>query len=610
MVASQVLLAVILLLAFALMLTNRVRPDVVALCVALALGLTGVIDLGDVFSGFSRSAVITILGIFILTQGLYRTGVTQVIGKLLSRLSDGRSKSPERTGREGRMVLFVMLAGATLSLVMNNIAAAAMLLPATVDAVRRSRIAPSKVMMPLAFATALGGMATLFTTANIVVSAALRDQGVPGYGVLDFAPVGLPLVVVGVLFMLLIGRRLLPRIDPAQQLLDNGPPRDKLSETYQLRERLNEVRVPPESALAGKTIALSGIGERLGLNVLAIRRERHNLLAPRATEQIHPNDVLIVVGRSERVKQLEDAGCLVTTAVHTEDEFVSGDVSLVEVVPAPRSRAVSQTLRQLHFREKFGASVVALWHGGRSVRTDQAGLPLQYGDSMLVYGPNRAITLLQADPDYLVLRPADVNLERQPHPRALVALLIMIAALAIAASGILPVAVAVVLGAVAMVLTGCLSMDDAYRAVEWRAVFLIAGMLPVSIAMVKTGAANLLGQGLVTMLAGYGPLAVGAGLLLLTMLFSQVMSGQVTAVVLAPIAISAAGMVGSDPRAMAMFVALGSSLVFITPTAHPVNVFVMGPGGYSASDYPRVGVPLTLLLIVVILIVVPLFFRV
>ncbi|MCL5998790.1 MAG: SLC13 family permease [Chloroflexi bacterium] len=598
MIPSTITLAIILACAFGLMLTNRLRPDVIAICVALALGISGVITPNDVFSGFSRSAVITILGIFILTQGLYRTGVTRAIGIYLARVSGGG---------ERRMILLVMLAGATLSLVMNNIAAAAMLLPATVDAVKRAHIAPSKVMIPLAFATALGGMATLFTTSNIVVSATLRDQGFNGYGVLDFAPVGIPIVIAGISFMLLAGRRLLPNTDPARQIAAVAEIKEKLAESYQLRERLNEVRIPRESALLGRTIAQSRIGEKWGLSVLAILRGKRSILAPAASEVIEPNDVLLIVGRNERVQKLEQEGAIVEPEARLDGNLVSAEVSLVEVIPAPRSRAVGQSLRQLHFREKFGASVVALWHGGRSVRTDLADLPLQYGDSLLVHGPNEAIRLLQADPDFLVLR-AD-SAEPAIGRKAWLSAGIMAATLALATTGLLPVAETVVLGAMAMVLTGCLTMDEAYRAVEWRAVFLIAGMLPVSIAMVKTGTADLLGQGLVNALAGYGPLAVGAGLLLLTALLTQVMSGQVTAVVLAPIAISAAQIVGADPRAMAMFVAMGSSLVYITPTAHPVNVFVMGPGGYSASDYPRVGLPLTVLLFIVIMIVVPLVFR-
>lgn len=265
---------------------------------------------------------------------------------------------------------------------------------------------------------------------------------------------------------------------------------------------------------------------------------------------------------------------------------------------------MGQTLKQLHFRQRYGANVIALWHGGRSFRTDQADLPLQFGDSMLVHANQESITLLQSDPDYLVLR---VNrAEPLRKGRNGLALGIVAAAIFVSAIGLLPTPEAMMLGALAMVVTGCLSMDEAYRAVEWRAIFLIAGMIPLSIAMQQTGAANAIGNALVMGLSRFGPLAVAAGLLMVATLLTQVMSGQVAAVVMAPIAISAAQIIGADPRSMSMYVALGCSISFLLLTAHPVNVFVMGAGGYKPSDYPRVGALLTVIVIVVVLLITPL----
>jgi di/tricarboxylate transporter len=588
-------LLLILIIGFALMLTNRVRADVAALGIALALGLTGLITPQEVFSGFSRSAVITLIGLFILTHALDRTGITQLIGAALARLSGGG---------EVRMMLFVMLGGATLSLFMNNIAAAAMLLPATVDAVNRlstqTKIAPSKVMMPLAFATSLGGMATLLTTANIIVGNALRDAGLRGFGLLEFAPIGIPICLVGMAYMLLIGRRLLPNTSLAQQLVSSRSDQD-LATSYELSERLNQVRVPAFSEFVGRTLAQSGIGARYGLSVLALVRGDKPILAPKPSEKMCANDLLIIVGREERVRELNAHG-LVVEPYSLERDWTSSEVMLIEVIPAPRSRAVGQTLKQLQFREKFGASVLALWHGGRSVRTDVADLPLAFGDAMLVHASQQALSLLQNDPDFLVLRAQGappINTRK-----AKLAVLILAATLVVGAIEIIPIAQAMMLGALAMVLTQCLTMDEAYRAIEWRAVFVVAGMLPVSIAMTRTGAADAIGQGLVNTLAGFGPMALAAGLLAVTMLLTQVMGGQVTGVVLAPIAISAAQLTGANPRTLAMIVALGCSLTFLTITAHPVNVFVMGAGGYKPSDYPRVGLGLTAVVFTVILLLV------
>jgi di/tricarboxylate transporter len=589
-------LALILGIAFALILTNRLRADVGALCIALALGITGLITPQEVFSGFSHSAVITLISLFILTNALDHTGVTQLIGSALAKLSGGG---------ELRMIGFVMLGGAALSLFMNNIAAAAMLLPATVDAVSRAKIAPSKVMLPLAYATALGGMATLLTTANIIVSNALRDAGYAGFGLLDFAPIGIPITLIGMAYMLLIGRRLLPNTSLVQQLTNANLQPTNLVTAYELQARLNQVRVPAASAFAGITLAQSGIGTTYGLSVLALLRDGRSMLAPQPNEMIRANDVLILIGREERVRELRAQG-VVVEPYSLETDWTSDDVMLIEVIPAPRSQAVGQSLKQLQFREKFSANVLALWHSGRSVRTDLADLPLQFGDALLVHASRQALAALQSDPDFLVLRT-----EGAPpihKDKAKLALLILLVTLVLGAIEIIPIAQVMMLGALAMVLTKCLTMDEAYRAIEWRALFVVAGMLPVSIAMTKTGAAALIGQGLVNGLAGFGPLVLAAGLLAATVLLTQVMSGQVTGVVLAPIAISAAKLIGADPRAMAMVVALGCSLTFLIVTAHPVNVFVMGAGGYTPADYPRVGVGLTILLFAVILFITPLVF--
>lgn len=596
--SPALILGVVLIVAFGLMLSDRLRPDLVAVGVALALGLTGVIQPDDVFVGFSSSAVITIIAIFILAHGLQRTGVTRMFGRFLAQANRG--------GERG-MIALVMASGAFLSLFMNNIAAAAVLLPGTVDAVKRRKLMPSKIMMPMAFGTALGGMATLLTTANIVVSAALVVGGVRGYGLLDFAPVGIPVTVAGILYMLTLGRRLLPLRDPAEiesAGAGNGKSHTALTESYELFQRLNKVYIPPTSSLANRRIAETGIGKEYGMSVMAVLRNDQTFLAPSPNEYIRADDTLLVIGRRERAEQLRQFGAIVESDGRFEGELTSDDVSLVEVMLAPRSRAVGQTLRQLRFREKFGANVLAMWHGGRSVRTDLATLPLEFGDTLLVHGSREAISLLQSDPDFLVLRSPAVGEAPVRADRAAVAVAILVATLLISALDIVPIAMATMLGAVAMVLAGCLSMEEAYRAIEWRAVFLIVGMLPVSIAMQRTGVADAIGQGIVALFSAYGPVAVGAGLLVVTMALAQAMSGQVAAVVLAPLAISAAQSLGSDPRAMAMFVALGCSLTFITPNSHPVNVFVMGAGGYTAGDYPRVGAPLTLICIVLIVVLV------
>ena len=583
-------------IAVVLMATDLLRAELAAWFLVIALYLMGVITPQEAFTGLSNTAVITILAVFILTNGLRRTGVIRRVGQLLQKLAGDHTT---------RFLFLTMMSGASLSLFMNNIAAAAVLLPAIMDVARRRRISPAKLLMPLAFAANLGGHATLLATSNILVSSTLQHMGLVPYGLLDFAPVGLPMVAVGILYMLLVGRRMLPVSDPLEQLGRTQQLQKELTEAYALEERLSEVLIPAESPLAGQSLADSQIGARLGLSILAIcRNDQLVCMAPGPEQVLEVGDTLLVAGRPERVQKLNELGAKVLDVDMPENGQHIDQIVLSEVVLAPRSNAAGHTLKDLRFREKYNLGVVAIWRGGRPYRTDVGDMPLQFGDALLVQSSHERLAVLRSDPDFLVLAGSEVppRIEKGRLAGA-----IMVLTLITAATGLLPIAVAMMLGALAMIATGCLTMDEAYRAVEWRAIFLIAGMLPVGIALMRSGVAEWLGQLLVTGLSAWGPLALAGGMLVLTMLLSQVMSGQVTAVVLTPMAVAAAQQVGADPRAFAMAVAMGCGMVFMTPTAHPVNVFVMGPGGYKFRDFLRVGLPLTLLLCLTVLLVLPIF---
>jgi di/tricarboxylate transporter len=381
--------------------------------------------------------------------------------------------------------------------------------------------------------------------------------------------------------------------------------RQELTQTYALEEKLSEVLIPDRSPLVGQSLADSQIGARLGLSILAICRNHQPVcVAPGPEQVLEAGDTLLVTGLSERVQRLNNLGAEVLDTPDAIDGHHIDQMRLSEVVLPPRSDAAGRTLKELHFREKYSLSVVAIWRGGRPYRTDVGDMPLQFGDALLVQGSSEGFARLHTDPDFLAL--AEPEIPPRTH-KSWLAAAIMALALVATASGLLPIAVAMMLGALTMVVTGCLTIDEAYRAVEWRVIFLIAGMLPVGIALTRSGVAGWLGQLLVLGLAHWGPLALAAGMLVLTTLLSQVMSGQVTAVVLTPIAVAAAHQVDADPRAFAMAVAMGCGMVFATPTAHPLNVFVMGPGGYKFRDFLRVGLPLTLLLLLTVLIVLPVF---
>jgi di/tricarboxylate transporter len=588
--APTALVLAVLLGAAILFVTDLLRADLVALLVLVALGLSGVLTPQETLSGFSHSAVITILAIFILTEGLYKTGVTRTLGAWLVRLG-GRT--------EGQTLVVIMLAGALLSLFMNNIAAGSVLLPVTVGFARERKISPSKLMMPLAFGVLLGGMATLLTTVNLLANAALRDNNLVPFGLFDFLPVGVPVILVGTAYMYLFGRRWLPRRAPSDWERLTQASRGPLAGIYGLRERWMEAQVPPTSPLVGQTLSEAGLGRELGVNVIALLHDGESRLAPPPTEPLQAGTSLFLEAREEQMELLQKRGLRILAQPAWPESLSSETARLFEVVLSPRSTALGKSLRQIRFREKYGLNVIAIWREGKPRRVGIGELPLQQGDALLVLGPGRGEQLLQSEPDFIVL--TNVEEEGVRHSKALWAAGIMVATLALSGTGLLPIAEAMLAGALAMVLIGALTMDEAYQGIEWKAIFLIAGMLPAGLAMTKTGTAALLGNVIVSGLGGFSPVVVLAGLMVIGIVLTQVMSGQAAIVILAPIAISAALQVHGNPRTFALGVALATSMAFLTPLGHPVNVLVMGPGGYKFSDYVRVGGLLTILLLPLLL---------
>lgn len=376
-------------------------------------------------------------------------------------------------------------------------------------------------------------------------------------------------------------------------------------ETYNLEERLLLLGIPARSSLAGKSLAESKLADAFGLSVLGILRDGKTKLMPPPKERLQANDKLVVEGRVEDVAVLR-ALCnleIEASAPPALSELESEEVGLVEVVVSPHSNLDGQTLRQLNFREKFGLSVLAIWRGGRAFRSNLREMPLRYGDSLLVYGNRNRIRLLAGEREFLVLSP-----EIQPAPRSekgALATAIMGGVVLVVGLGWMPIVVAAIAGAALMVLSDCINMEEAYHAIQWQAIFLIAGMLPLGIAMQNSGAAQFLATGVISAAEPYGPLALMAGLFLLTMLSAQVMPSPVVAVLMIPIALNTASNMGFSPQSLAMLVALGASTIFMSPVSHPANVLVMGPGGYRFSDFARVGLPLTILMLALVLLVLP-----
>ena len=576
----------IIAVLLALIAFTRLRIDIIALLVLLMVALAQLVPPSDALSGFSSSVVITIIGLLVITRALEQTGVMQWIARQLQAY--GR-------GSEAKLIALVMAAGAAVSLFMNNVAAAAVLLPAVLQVSRESGVAASKLMIPLAFGVMVGGMATYFTTANILMSEVLIAQDIAGLGMLDFVPVGGMIVAAGLLYMLLFGRRLLPDRASLTQSFHQVDLRD----TYELAEQMWQVRVTPGSRLANQTVQESDINAELGLTVAAVWRGRETITIPKSNQMIYPADELLIVGREDRLEQLLAWG---NELIENDKHAVQGVLPIepIEIMIAPRSNAIGKTLSQMKLNRDAGLLAMALWRDGQSFHTDVRKMPLQVGDAILVVGQSSDIQNLSNNSNF-ILPAGEYSAQSIESGKAPYAVGITVMVLALAILQIVHLPIAMLAGAAAMVLTRCLRMEEFYAAVDWRTIFLVAGMLPLSLALTETGLADRVGAFLEMSLMNASPLLLFAVIALLTMLVVQVIGGQVTPLLVGPIAINAALQMDIDPRAMALAVAMACSLAFITPISHPVNILMMGPGGYKFSDFSKVGIGMTIVTLLTML---------
>lgn len=572
--ALGLLVAVVLVI-----LWGRVRLDVLGLSVPLALVILGLMPAREVFQGFANPAVLTLIFIFMITRGLERTGATDALTRWLIRWA---------RGSERRILAVVTVVTALLSLTMNTVAAAAVALSPTLTLSRRLRISPSRLLLPVAYAALLGGMATLLTTANLVVDAALRQAGYPGFRISSFLPVGAPAALVGLAFLALTAPRLLP------DRLTQGPSEEgdtfRPLETYHLTQGLHALRLRADSPLVGRSARRPHLARTLGLTPLG-RLEPHGFTPSFLLEEatLQPGDVLIVAGEPQP-DVLAGWGLEPVPRTDWVEQYLQR-APLLEVTLHPYGQAAGKTPRELALRERYGALVLAIWRQGKVLYHALYQEPLRPGDALLLQGPIEGLAELARDPDFLPLsRPP----RRAPRGQMFLALGWWAVVLALAVWTRFPLAWAALLGVVGMAVTGILPLEEGYRAVEWRAVFLIAGMLPLSQALLESGAVHALTHVLLPADRDV-PLPVLLGLLVLTAsLLAQVLSGQVSALVLVPWAIALAERHGLSPQLAGMAVAVGASLAFLLPTGHPANLLVLGPGGYTPRDYLRLGLPLTL----------------
>lgn len=580
-------LIALIILALVFFATEWVSPDVVAIGLALALTLTGLIKPAQAFAGFGSDTVIMIVGLLILTAALMRTGVVDLVGRKILRIT-GTS--------ETRLLVVVMLASAFLGAFMSNTASTAFFLPVVFGLARKAQVSPSCVLLPLAFSSILTSSVSLISTStNLVVSGIMTQQGLEPMGMFELAPVGIPIAIAGVLYMLTIGRKLTPR--------RSNP--DDLEAEFGLREYLTEVLILPGSKFVGKTLKETALGE-MDLQVVRVVRAKTQYVDAYPGMTIHANDVLLVRGVRDDILKIKDAsGFEIKSDVKLSDKSTEAeDVALIEVIVQPRSNLIGQSLKSYRFRERHHVHVVGLNRHGAAVTRKMSRVPLRMGDVLLVQGHKKDLSALDQDEDVRVLgevEPARPNISKAP-----IAIAIFVATLAIATFKVfgMNLATAVMLGAFLVFVTRCISPAEAYASIEWKAVFLIACMLSLGIAMEQTGTSRYLSEKIVTATARLGTFGLLGGFFLLTVLLTQPMSNQAAAIVVLPIAIETANQAGLNPRTFAMMVAVAASCSYLTPL-EPACLMVYGPGRYQFRDFLKVGGLLTLVIFGLALWLVP-----
>ncbi len=587
MTQDNILVLAILAVAVVLFVSERLRVDLIAMLVLITLSVTGLVTIEEAFSGFASPAVITVWSVYIVSGALFRSGVADTLANFMLRLAGENYL---------RLLFIIMLTIGVMSSFMNNIGAVAILLPAVVSVARKINVAPSKLLIPMAFTSLLGGKMTLIgTPPNILASSIMESYGgMEPFGFFDFTPMGAIVLGVGILYFMLIGNRLLP----------DRTPGGTVSDSYQIRDYISEVRVGEGSPLIGQTLPQSQLGQKFNLNVIQIQRCDEGLLVPLQDPVLMAGDLLLIQGSSQNILESSDALGLETIDDWKFEELSQESQALIEITLSPRSQMQGKTLKESDFRAHYGLTVLAIQHDGVSISTNLADIQLNLGDALLVQGPEERIAQLRRDKDFLILETPPMESKR--IKKAPLAVLILAGVLLAVSTRVLPVSTAMLIGAVLMILTRVLDMDEAYDAIEWKSVFLIAGMLPMGIAMQNSGTALFLAEKIVELVGNWGPVAVLMGIFLMTALTTEVMSNAAATVLVTPIAIDAARNLGVNPQTFVMAVVIAAATSFLMPIGHQANVLVFGPGGYKFGDYTKVGVWLNIIIFFVVLLFLPL----
>lgn len=602
----------VLAVTIILFMTNRIRADLVGVLALLFLVIFGVLDPNEALAGFSNSVVIMIAALFIVGAGIMRTGLAKIAGNLLLRWSGNSEK---------RLFILLLLIVAGVGAFMSNTGTVAIMLPIVISIAISIKADTSKFLIPLSFVASLSGLLTLIASPpNLIVSEMLVESGYTGLSFFQITPIGVIGIVVGIIYLFLVRNILLPKRNNNKLLNDNQLSIKELIENYRLEKTIHRIRVLEDSPMVEKSLSELKIPLKYQLCILKIdhRGEGKSLLPITYQEMagpksvIHANDILYIQGSKDKIEKfVRDYKLSTEIEQSKEKELVSSQMGIAEVLLTPNSSFINKTIANVHFREKFNLNVIGINRKGNYILQNMSSLPLRFGDALLVQGSWQDIELLANESKDVVVvgQPKEQASQVAASGKAPIAGGIMLLMILLMVFEVFPTVISVIIGAILMVITGCLrNMDDAYGQLNWESIVLIATMLPMATALEKTGGMVLITEGMIRVVGDYGPLGVLIGLYLITMIFGQFISNTATAALFAPIAMNVALNMGYSPYPFLIAVAVGASMSFITPVASPTNALVMTAGGYKFTDFVKIGVPMQIVMFIVMMAIIPVFF--
>jgi len=593
----------LLLVAIVLFAIGKPRMDAVALLMMTVLPLTGIIDVKDALAGFSDPSIVLIAALFVVGEGLARTGVAQRLGDWLL----SRAASSETT-----LIVLLMIVVAGVGAVMSSTAVVAIFIPIVLRIARNTGISPGRLMMPLSFAALHSGMLTLIATApNLVVNSELERHGHEGFHLFGITPFGLPLLAIGIVYML-FARRWIEKPAAAATATRFRPFLSTWIDKYGLADREHRLRVTAASPMIGKTLQELDLRGASGVNIVAIERSgrfANPVLSPRPNTRIEAGDVLFLDAAREVDMEALRARLVLETLPLSGAYFSdqSQEIGMVEVMIPPESKFIGKTIVEARIRTQYGLHAVGLRRGQESLGKDLLGTKLRLGDTLLLAGRWRQIRRMQSQGDELIVLDLPAEYDdvipapgRAPH--ALLALGVMIVLML---TGVVTNVQAALIACLLLGLTGCIDMDSAYRSIHWQSIVLIVGMLPFALALQRTGGVEIASNALLGMVGEAGPRTILAALFAITVAMGLFMSNTATAVLMAPVALGVAESMGASPYPFAMTVAIASSCAFLTPVSSPVNTLVVGPGNYRFVDFLKVGAPYSAIALVISVTLIP-----